>query len=123
MHDKTIKLRIDVTKLDKSFFFIGEKGVYADCTLLYVEQQDQYGNNGMIVQDIPKDIYEKEKGLPEGQRRRGNILGNAKVWANQNVNLESSPGYVPGQQQPVQQQQVQQPVQQSAPKPLENLPF
>jgi len=74
MADKIIKMKIDVSKIDKSRLFKGEKGVYLDCTLLYNETADQYGNNGMIVQDVPKAEYEKDKTL------KGAILGNGKVF-------------------------------------------
>lgn len=85
MADKIIKVRIDVKKLNKEYFFKGEKGTYADVTILYNEEPDQYGANGMVVQDVPKAIYEKDKTI------KGNILGNCKDWATQNVNRESIP--------------------------------
>jgi single-stranded DNA-binding protein len=37
-----------------------------------VDQDDQYGNNGMITQNVSKE--EKEQGV------KGNILGNCKVF-------------------------------------------
>jgi hypothetical protein len=73
MADKIIKLKIDVTKIKKEWLFKGEKGLYADLTLLYNEEKDQYENNGVIVQDVPKKIYEADKGA------KGPILGNGKV--------------------------------------------
>lgn len=73
MADKIIKLKIDVKKIKKEWLFVGEKGTYLDMTLLYNEEQDQYGNNGPIVQDVPKEIREKDKEI------KGDILGNGKV--------------------------------------------
>lgn len=67
-----LRLKIDVTKLDKSAFFRGEKGTYADITVLLKDAPDQYGNDGMIVQDIGKDRRERGE--------KGAILGNAR-WA------------------------------------------
>jgi hypothetical protein len=70
------RLKIDVTKIDKSALFAGSKGTYVDITLLdNRDGTDQYGNDGMIVQDI-------------GQQRReagekGPILGNWK-WLKAN---------------------------------------
>lgn len=65
-----LKLKIDVTKIDKSRLFTGSKGTYLDATVLIKDAPDQYGNDGMIVQDVTKE--EREAGT------RGEILGNAK---------------------------------------------
>lgn len=65
-----LKLKIDVTKIDKSRLFTGSKGTYLDATVLIKDAPDQYGNDGMIVQDVTKE--ERESG------QRGEILGNAK---------------------------------------------
>ena len=71
MADKIINLKIDLTKIDKTKLYVGEKGTYLDCTLLYNEATDTYGNNGMIVQQTTKE--ERAAG------KKGNILGNGKV--------------------------------------------
>lgn len=83
--DKVIKLRIDVTKIKKEWLFKGEKGTYADVTLLYTDEQDSHGNNGMIVQDVPKEVYKADKSV------KGPILGNGKVWGSAASANESSP--------------------------------
>lgn len=75
MADKIIRLKLDVTKIDKARLFKGEKGTYLDCTLLYNEVSDQYGNNGFISQDVSKE--ERESGI------KGAILGNAKEFKSQ----------------------------------------
>ncbi len=67
---KTIALKIDVSKIDKERLFKGKKGMYLDAILMFDDQDDKYGNNGMIVQSVSKE--EREKGI------KGNILGNAK---------------------------------------------
>jgi hypothetical protein len=65
------KLRIDVTKIDKSALYKGAKGTYLDITLLdNRDGTDQYGNDGMIVQDIGKERREAGE--------KGAILGNWK---------------------------------------------
>ena len=70
-----IKLKIDVTKIDKALLFEGKKGTYLDATVFVdVDTKDQYDNNGMITQDISKE--QKDAG---GQ---GNILGNVQVFWN-----------------------------------------
>lgn len=67
-----LKLNIDVTKIDKARLFTGSKGTYLDATVLLKDDDDQYGNSGMIVQDVTKEERES------GQGQRGEILGNAK---------------------------------------------
>ena len=65
------RLKIDVTKIDKTALYKGEKGTYLDITLLdNREGTDQYGNDGMIVQDIGKQRREAGE--------KGPILGNWK---------------------------------------------
>lgn len=71
---KTIALKIDVTKIEKQRLYQGKKGTYLDCIVHYNSEDDQYGNNGMIVQSVSKE--EKDKGV------KGAILGNAKeLWS------------------------------------------
>lgn len=81
-----IELRIDVTKIEKARIYEGAKGKYLTMTAFVdLDQQDQYGNNGMIT-------HKKEQG-----EERAPILGNAKVfWSD-------------GQQPQQPQQQPQQP--------------
>jgi len=65
------RLRIDVTKIDKAALYKGAKGTYLDVTLLdNRDGTDQYGNDGMIVQDIGKERREAGE--------KGAILGNWK---------------------------------------------
>lgn len=92
MADKIINIRLDVSKIVKDWLFKGEKGTYLDATVFYNEKQDDYGSNGMIVQGVPKTLYDKEKDLPKNQQTRGPILGNCKDWATANRNTESIPG-------------------------------
>lgn len=67
-----IRVKLDVTKIDKTAMFKGEKGTYLDVTLLENRDgTDQYGNDFMAVQDIGKERREAGE--------RGPILGNAKV--------------------------------------------
>lgn len=85
-----VNLNIDVTKLDKSKFFKGKKGTYADLTV-FIDPNNpgQYGDHGIITQSADKGVD-----MP--------ILGNAKVFWRED-----------GQQQP--KQQTQQAPQQQAP--------
>lgn len=65
-----ISVKLDVSKIDKSKLFKGEKGTYLDATIIMKDEPDQYGNIGMIVQNVSKE--EREKGV------KGAILGNVR---------------------------------------------
>ena len=68
-----IAIKIDVSKIDKERLFKGQKGTYLDATAFVdLDQLDQYGNSGMITQDVSKE--EKDAGT------KGAILGNTKVF-------------------------------------------
>lgn len=74
-----IKQRIKLNVLKKEWLFIGEKNdVYADITLALLPDGtvDQYGNLGMITQDVPASVVEAEKGFEKKDRTLGPILGN-----------------------------------------------
>jgi hypothetical protein len=81
-----IKLKIDVTKLDKSLFFKAKSGaVYADLDFWLTDiipdmptkniadliEDDQYGQCGMIRQDVGAERRKAGE--------KGNILGNGKL--------------------------------------------
>lgn len=68
-----VSLKIDVSKIDKARLYKGEKGTYLNATaFIEVDEKDQYGNSGMITQDVSKEERE--------QNVRGEILGNSKVF-------------------------------------------
>lgn len=73
-----IKISINVQEIIKEWIIAGEKGAYLGITLQMLPdgELDRYGNLGMVTQDVPKFIYEKEKALPAAQRTKGPILGN-----------------------------------------------
>lgn len=63
--------KINASKIDKSGMFEGKNGLYFDITLLENKDgTDQWGNSGMIVQDLGK-----ERRLAG---EKGPILGNWK---------------------------------------------
>jgi len=67
-----IKLKIDVTKLDKNLFFKAKSGaVYADLDFWMNDEDDQYGQCGMIRQDVGAERRKAGE--------KGNILGNGKL--------------------------------------------
>jgi len=93
-----ISVKIDVTKIDKSRLFRGEKGTYLDLTtFIDLDQKDQYDNNGFIAQSVSKEERDKNIQTP--------ILGNVKVFFNDSQS-----------QQPQQQQQASQSFQEPAPQ-------
>ena len=112
-----LSLKINVSQIDKARLFAGQKGKYLDATIFVdLSELDQYGNSGMITQDVSKE--EKQQGV------KGNILGNGKVFWVENGQAPQPQGQSQGsyqQQAPQQQQggfvqQQQQPSQQLAQK-------
>ena len=68
-----ISIKIDVTKIDKARIVEGKKGKYIDVTaFIDLDEQDEYGNNGMVTQNVTKEEREAKV--------RGPILGNVKVF-------------------------------------------
>ena len=63
---KFIKIRVDVTKLNKSLFYHGKKGIYLD--LLLCAKPNEYGDDGFVMQSISKEQRNAGK--------RGSIVGN-----------------------------------------------
>jgi len=97
-----VSLKIDVSKIDKARLFKGQKGTYLDMTaFIDLEQLDQYGNSGMITQDVSKE--EKAQGA------QGAILGNSKVFWKDAVQAPAAPQ---AQQQAPRQAPQQAPMQQ-----------
>lgn len=70
---QSISISIDVSKIDKTALYISPKNgkKYLSLMLKIREEKDQYGFDGFIVQEIPKD----RKATGE----KGPILGNAKI--------------------------------------------
>jgi hypothetical protein len=65
-----IPIRIDLNKIDDEHVFDGKKGKYLDAVVFYNDEPDKYGQCGMVVQSVSKEL--RESGV------RGNILGNAR---------------------------------------------
>lgn len=63
-----VRLKIDVTKIDKSRLFIAKSGAkYLDATC--IPSNGQFGDTHMIVEDVSKE--ERDAG------KKGTIIGNA----------------------------------------------
>ena len=96
-----LSLKINVSQIDKARLFAGQKGTYLDATIFVeLDELDQYGNSGMITQDVSKD--EKQQGI------KGNILGNGKIfWVENGQAPQAQAQQAPQQQGQNQQQQGQ----------------
>ena len=66
-----VVLKINLSSVDKTHLFKGEKGIYLDVVLHLNDVPDQYGNHGMLTQGITKEL--RAAGV------KGAILGNAKI--------------------------------------------
>ena len=92
-------ISIDVKAIDKARLVNHTNGkTYLNMTVFIdPSNPDQYGQHGMITQDISKE--ERDQGV------KGNILGNAKVFWNEGGNNQG--GNQQPQGQPPQQSQGQ----------------
>jgi len=70
MNAGILRVKIDLKKLDHSALFKTEKATYLDLSVLMKDGEDQYGNHGMVVQDVGKQRREAGE--------KGPILGNVK---------------------------------------------
>lgn len=97
-----VSLKINLQAIEAARVFKGAKGDYLDCTVfINLDELDQYGNSGMITQDVKKE--EKDQGV------KGPILGNCKVFWGEGVQIPQAQQAAPqgggwGQQSPAQQQ-------------------
>ena len=89
---KIISISIDVTKLDKTRFYVGKKGTYANLTFRLNDEPDQYGNHGFIAEAVSKE--ERESGM------RGTILGNGKVVWEGESQTQAAPAQMPPMETP-----------------------
>lgn len=49
-----IRIKINMNKIRTDLLYPGKKGQYLNATVFYEETPDKYGQNGGIMQDIPK---------------------------------------------------------------------
>tara|TARA_R110000850_G_scaffold269167_3_gene401062 strand:+ start:16352 stop:16777 length:426 start_codon:yes stop_codon:yes gene_type:complete len=106
-----VKLKINVSKIDKSQMFQGQKGVYLDAVaFIDIDNIGQYGDNGMIKQDVAQGEAE------------GNILGNATIFWNdtQPQQQRQAPQQQQQRQAPQRQQPRQAPQQNRQPAPQQH---
>jgi hypothetical protein len=88
-----VKIKIDVSKIDKAQLYKGQKGTYLTVTsFIDLDNKDQYENNGMVTQEIDKQLRD--------QGQKGAILGNAQVFWSEGGSPQQAGGFQP--QQPAQ---------------------
>ena len=81
-----ITAKIDVSKIDKSKLYKGEKGVYLNVVL--IETPNSEYSDFMVVQETTRE--EREAGI------KGGILGNAKILVREEKPLtEEDKKYLP----------------------------
>jgi hypothetical protein len=79
-----IRVKLDVTKIDKSALHKGAKGTYCDITLMdNRDGRDKFDNDGFVVQDLGKDRRLAGE--------RGPILGNWKDLDGGNTGGQRNP--------------------------------
>lgn len=66
-----IKIKIDVTQIQKSRLFPGKKGTYLNAVL--IETPKSKFSDYMIIEDVSKE--DRDKGI------KGNVLGDGKIVA------------------------------------------
>ena len=68
-----LSIKIDVTKIDKSRLFKGEKGTYLNLTtVIDPDNPSKYGDHGFVSQSLAKEERDQKVKAP--------IIGNAKVF-------------------------------------------
>lgn len=83
---KILSVSIDVTKLDKTRFYKGQKGTYANLQISVNDEPDQYGNDCSVWESQSKEERDAKKDR--------NFVGNGKiVWSKdvQTTSNESKP--------------------------------
>jgi hypothetical protein len=71
-----IKLKIDVTKIDKTRLFKGAKGTYLDLVVYENDTPDEYGNDFSVKQDCTRE--DREAGVKMPYIGNGKNMGQKK---------------------------------------------
>ena len=79
-----VRIKLDVTKIEKPRLYKGKTSIYLDATtFINLDEQDKYGQNGFISQDVSKD--ERDQGVKEP------IIGNVKVFYRDDTQTRQEP--------------------------------
>ena len=74
-----IKLKIDVTKIDKSRLFVGAKGTYLDLVVYENDRPDEYGNDYSVKQDCTRE--DRDAGVKMPYIGNGKNIGQKRQQA------------------------------------------
>lgn len=80
---RPIKIKIDVTKIDKAALYKGTKGTYLDCAAWPSKTPGQYGDTHYIVQELSREARDAGE--------KGAIIGNMTVPEEEQPRQESRP--------------------------------
>lgn len=86
-----IKLNINLSKLDKTAFHKGKNGTYCDLAVFVNDdgQQDQYGNDASVKQDLGKDRRDEKLYVGNGK-----IVSGGPLKRQEPQRRQSTPGKV-----------------------------
>lgn len=77
-----MKLVVNLSKIDKTKLFKGQKGIYFNAVLIIKDEADQFGNHAFIVEEISKE--------QRAAGERGTIVGSGKFINTQNLPAEKT---------------------------------
>jgi hypothetical protein len=80
---RPIKIKIDVSKIDKAALYKGAKGTYLDCVAWPSKTTGQYGDTHYIVQELSRE--KRDAG------EKGAIIGNMTVPDGEQPQQEARP--------------------------------
>ena len=81
--NRPIKIRVDVSKIDKAALYKGAKGTYLDCVAWPSKTVGQYGDTHYIVQELSRERRDAGE--------KGSIIGNMTVPDDEQPRQESRP--------------------------------
>jgi hypothetical protein len=99
-----IKLKIDVSKIDKARLFKGAKGTYLDLVVYENDQPDDYGNTFSVKQDCSKE--DREAGVKMPYIGSGKTFGQPKPQAPPQRTTNKIPRAAPAAQQDDSDEQI-----------------
>ena len=80
---RPIKIKIDVSKIDKAALYKGTKGTYLDCVAWPSKTEGKYGDTHYIVQELSRE--KRDAG------EKGAIIGNMTVPDDDEPRQQSRP--------------------------------
>lgn len=84
MSKRYYQVKINLSNIDTKRAFIGKKGEYISLNLVLSDEEDQYGNNGFLVQETTPEERQKGIKLPicgnlKERKPSGNVPSNVPV--------------------------------------------